>query len=305
MSLNTAILGAGFIGQNFIRLALRSNDTLRVLDHNECAQEFVGKLIWVRGDLSDENAVRKVLSGTDVVYHFISSTVPGDIADDSAELNQNVVQTLRLLKLCVEERVPRVVFISSASVYGMQKVLPIPETALTDPISSHGIHKLAVEKYLQLYKYQYGLDCKIVRLSNPYGPGQELTGRQGFIAIAIGKILAGESIMVRGDGTNVRDFIYIDDVVETLYLMGSCQTPESIFNVGSGQGCSVNQIITIMSELTGRPIKVVYTESRFADIPVSVLDISRGKNMLDNTPKISLKNGLAKILAFHGISVAS
>lgn len=301
--MNAAILGAGFIGQNFIRRSLLCGNQLRVLDHKACPAEFFEKLTWVSGDLSDERAVRYAIKGVAVVYHLISSTVPGDITDEAGELIQNVVQTLRLLKLCVEEKVSRIVFISSASVYGEQSILPIPETALTDPISSHGIHKLTIEKYLQLYKYQHGLDCKIMRLSNPYGPGQILTGRQGFVAIAIGKLISGDSIMVRGDGTIVRDFIYIDDVVETLLLMGDCQSTESVFNVGSGQGHRLNQVIELMGRLTGRPIKVVYVENRCVDIPSSILDVSKKTGMLGKTPAISLEDGLARTLAFHGIGV--
>lgn len=305
MALNAAILGAGFIGQNFIRLALRSGDNLRVLDHNECPREFAGRLTWIKGDQGDDSAVRNVLQHVEVVYHFISSTVPGDITDESGELIQNVVQTLRLLRLCVQEKVRRIVFISSASVYGVQAALPIPETALTDPISSHGIHKLTIEKYLQLYKYQHGLDCKIMRLSNPYGPGQSVTGRQGFIAIAIGRMLAGKAVMIRGDGSTIRDYIYIDDVAETLHLMGTCQAEESVFNVGSGQGYTLNQVISIIGKLAGKPIEVEYTGSRFVDIPASVLDVSREKTVLGKTSKISLEVGLAKTLAFHGIKVVA
>lgn len=305
MTINAAILGAGFIGQNFIRLALQSGDRLRVLDHKECPKELEGKLDWIRGDLSDENAVRRALQHVEVVYHFISSTVPGDITDESGELIQNVVQTLRLLKLCVQEKVRRIVFVSSASVYGVQTVLPIPETALTNPISSHGIHKLTIEKYLQLYQYQHGLECKIMRLSNPYGPGQSVTGRQGFIAIAIGRILAGEAVMIRGDGSTLRDYIYIDDVCEALHLLGTCRARENIFNVGSGQGHTLNQIISIIGELTGKPVQVVHADSRFVDIPASILDISREKAILGKSSKISLEAGLANTLRFHGIKVVA
>lgn len=303
MAVSFAILGAGFIGQNFIRFALKSGVTLRVLDHKECPQEFEGKLIWKRGDLADEGAVSDVLRDVEVVYHFISSTVPGDITDESGELAQNVIQTLRLLKLCVQQQVRRIVFISSASVYGVQTVLPISEMALTDPISSHGIQKLTIEKYLQLYQYQHGLDCKIMRLSNPYGPGQNVMGRQGFIAIAIGKMLAGEVIKIRGDGSIVRDYIYIDDVAETLHLMGGCQTKESIFNVGSGQGYTLNQIIATIEKLTGKSVAVEYTGKRFVDIPASILGISKEKNILGKTSKVSLESGLLQTLSYHGIAV--
>lgn len=305
MALNAAILGAGFIGQNFMRLALQSGDSLRVLDHKVCPKEFEGRLIWIKGDLSDENALRNVLQHAEVVYHFISSTVPGDTADEGGELIQNVVQTLRLLKLCVQEKVRRVVFMSSASVYGVQTVLPIPETALTDPISSHGIHKLTIEKYLQLYQYQYGVECKIMRLSNPYGPGQSITGRQGFIAMAIGKMLAGEAVMIRGDGSTIRDYIYIDDVAETLHLLGTRQARESVFNVGSGEGFTLNQVVAAIGKLTGKPVEVVHADSRFVDIPASILDISREKTILGKSPKISLETGLSKTLMFHGIKVVA
>jgi UDP-glucose 4-epimerase len=305
MALSVAILGAGFIGQNFIKRALASGDRVRVLDHKECPRELDARLTWIKGDLGDQNAVREVLQDVQVVYHFISSTVPGDVADESGELTQNVVQTLQLLKLCVQQKVRRIVFISSASVYGVQTVLPIPETAATDPISSHGIHKLTIEKYLQLYKYQHGLDCKIMRLSNPYGPGQSITGRQGFIAIVIGRILAGEAVKIRGDGNIVRDYVYIDDVTEALHLMGTCQATESVFNVGSGQGYTLNQVISIMSKLTGIPIKVEYIDSRFVDIPASILDISRDINILGKTPRTTFEEGLKNTLLFHGIRVVA
>lgn len=303
--LTAAILGAGFIGQNFIRLALQLGYGLSVLDHKSCPVEFEGRLTWIKGDLSSAKTVNQALQNCDVVFHFISSTVPGDVVDESSELIQNVVQTLRLLKTCVQKKVTRIVFISSASVYGIQAVLPIPETALTDPISSHGIHKLTIEKYLQLYKYQYGLDCKIMRLSNPYGPGQNLTSRQGFIAIAIGKILTGDSIIIRGNGSTIRDFVYIDDVCEALHLMATCQAQESILNVGSGQGYSLGQVVLTLGNLIEKKIKVTYADSCFVDIPASILNISREENVLGKTSKVSLEAGLANTLAFHGITVAT
>lgn len=302
MTLRVAILGAGFIGRSFISRVLETGGVVHILDHKACPPELAGKLTWLTGDLGNEEAVRSVVGKVDVVYHLISSTVPGDVADESRELTQNVLQTLQLLKLCVQERVRRIVFISSASVYGMQTELPISEKALTDPISSHGIHKLTIEKYLQLYKYQHGLDCKIMRLSNPYGPGQSITGRQGFIAIAIGNILAGERIRIRGDGSTVRDYVYIDDVTEMLHLLGTCQTSETVFNVGSGKGHSLNQVISIMESLIGRSLGVEHIGPRFVDIPASILDVSRGKRELGKVPSTLLEEGLARTLAFHGIN---
>jgi UDP-glucose 4-epimerase len=304
MPVNAAVLGAGFIGLNFIRLALSHGYRLRVLDHKACPAEFEGRLLWVQGDLGDTEAVTKTLSGTEVVFHLVSSTVPGDVTDEGAELIQNVVQTLQLLKQCVRQGVRRVVFVSSASVYGVQTTFPVSELAPTNPISSHGIHKLAIEKYLQLHKYQHGLDCKIIRLSNPYGPGQRIRGRQGFVAIAIGKILAGEEVVVRGDGSTVRGYIYIDDVCRALYLAGDSDSDEAVFNIGTGKGAAVNEVIDALSIATAQSIPVVCMDARFVDIPVNILDIARTKSVLGSVSQVLLAQGLLRTLSHHGITVS-
>jgi UDP-glucose 4-epimerase len=301
MNLRVAVLGAGFIGNNFIRHCLHSGLGISVLDHKPCPTDLQGKLNWTRGDIANHDDVTRVIRGSEVVYHFVSSTVPGDQVDEGGELIQNVVETLSLLKTCVSEKVKRIVFISSASVYGIKTVLPVAETAGTDPISSHGIHKLTIEKYLQLYQYQHGLDCKIVRLSNPYGPGQNIHGRQGFIAIAIGKLLSGAPIVVRGDGSAVRDFVYIEDVCDVLALLRTAEPAESVFNVGSGRGISLKQVLSTIESILGRQIEIAYTGTRFVDIPASVLDISRERELLGKSAKVSLEEGIGRTLEYHGL----
>jgi UDP-glucose 4-epimerase len=301
MALRAAILGAGFIGRNFVRHAMRQGYEISVLDHNECPAEWKGQLDWQVGDISREGDVACVLGGVDTVFHFVSSTVPGDIVDESLELRQNVLQMLQLLHLCVSQSVRQVVFLSSASVYGPHDVLPIAETASTDPISSHGIHKLAIEKYLQLFRYQHGLVSKIVRLSNPYGPGQRTRGRQGFIGITIGRLLAGEAMHIHGDGTNIRDFIHIEDVCEALDVIARRASDEHVFNVGSGKGRSLNDIIGMLRQFSGIDMPVHYAASRFVDISASVLDISRIRREFGWIPRTSLSTGLKQTLAMHGL----
>ncbi len=296
-----AVLGAGFIGLNFIRHALNQGATLNVLDHKPCSVSIKGDVNWFVGDLSNEQLVQTVITGADAVFHFISSTVPGDELNIDSELQQNVFQTLQLLNLCVRAHVRRVVFISSASVYGLQAQLPIPETASTNPISAHGVHKLAIEKYLQLYNYLHGMYCKILRLSNPYGPGQKLDGRQGFVAIAIRRILSGEGIVIRGDGSIIRDFVYIDDVCDTLFHAGHVDSAEVVFNVGNGQGYSLNEVVGRLEQLLNRPIPITYVANRSIDIPESVLDVSLARGVLGMGAGTSLETGLAATLKFHGL----
>lgn len=298
MTLHATILGAGFIGKHFIRHALELGYTLRVLDHHSCPEEFYGRMVWIQGDLNDLTLLREAIKSSNTVFHFISSTVPGDVVDESRELQQNVFLTLQLLKLCTELKVAQVLFISSASVYGIQNHMPIPETARTDPISAHGIHKLMIEKYLQLYRHQYGLDYKIIRLSNPYGPGQNIYGRQGFIAIAIGRIAADQPIMIRGNGLAIRDFIYISDVAHAIDQVAQCHASEYIYNIGSGVGYSLNQIVTMLGDLTSSSPTVEFTDARFMDIPCSVLDISLAKKHLQFGPLVSIENGLLRTLKY-------
>ena len=301
MSIDAAVLGAGFIGKNFVRYALKKGYALSVLDHQPCPEEFDGRLKWIQGEMGRKEDLVRVLENAKTVFHFISSTVPGDIIDESVELQQNVFQTLQLLGLCVEKKIRRIVFTSSSSVYGIQNDLPILESATTSPISSHGIHKLTIEKYMELYQQQHGLDCKIVRLSNPFGPGQSIHGRQGFIAIALGRITSGKAMEIRGDGGTIRDFIYIDDVVQALDAMMQTRSHERVFNIGSGIGHSLNEVVDLLSRLTGIAIPVDYSPTRLVDIPISVLDIQKSWQILGFSPKISLESGLEKTLMFHNI----
>lgn len=295
------ILGAGFIGSNLIRSYLRNGYNIRVLDYKPCPLEFADKVEWVQGSFLNIEDIRKAITGSNIVFHFISTTVPGDKVDEGEELSVDVIQTINLLKLCLEQQIERIVFISSSSVYGQQDSMPIRETAATDPISSHGIQKLTIEKYFQLYKYEYGLDCKIMRLSNPYGIGQDLYGRQGFIAIVLGRILEDKAIQIRGDGNIVRDYIYIEDVVNACQLLANTSSENTIFNIGSGQGYSLLQIVSQIELILGREIELKYVKARNTDIPVSVLDTSLARAQLQFEPKIRLTEGIELTMRYYGL----
>jgi UDP-glucose 4-epimerase len=299
------ILGAGFIGLNFIRSSVSKEFDITVLDRNLCSLDLMSKVNWIQGDFFSEDILMAAIKNSDIVFHLISTTVPGDEVDEASELGLNVGQTLALLKLCVKEKVKRVVFISSASVYGIQLTTPISELSPTNPISSHGISKLAIEKYLEFYKYHYGIDCKILRLSNPYGPGQDVKGRQGFVAIAIGKILSGEKLIIRGDGAIVRDYIYIDDVSSALKELSYTTSNESLFNIGSGIGHSLNDVVKKLSVLIDKPILVEYGANRFVDIKSSVLNISRARQFLKFENNYTFDEGLLLTLKHHKIKTTS
>jgi UDP-glucose 4-epimerase len=300
---SVAVLGAGFIGRHLIERLLGRGACVTVLDHNEAPARLAARVRWVRGEFADPVAVAGALRDAEVAFHLISSTVPGDEhVEVSRELSDNIFATLRFLEECERLNVPRVVFASSSSVYGVQEQMPIAETAVTDPISSHGIQKLAIEKYLLLHRFHRGLDVRIARLSNPFGPGQRLYGRQGFVALTIGHLLKNEPILLRDNGLPVRDFVYIDDVTEALDRLGQQADAPTLVNVGAGIGHSLREIMTIMEEAMQRPIAFIAADARRADIPVSVLDVSLAATRLGFRASTPVRTGLLRSLDHYGIA---
>jgi len=199
---------------------------------------------------------------------------------------------LRFIEMCITVGTSRIIFVSSSSVYGIQEHTPIPESAATDPISSHGIHKLTIEKYLLLARLEHNIDIRIVRLANPFGPGQDLHGRQGFVAIAIGKILSGQPVLLRAGGAPVRDFIFIDDVARALALVGRVSSVPPVMNLGTGVGHSLGAVVRALEELLGHTIAFVDGPLRRADIPTSVLDVRLLSGSIGFVPSKPLVEGL-------------
>jgi UDP-glucose 4-epimerase len=305
-NLKFAICGAGFLGKALIRQLIAQGYQTNILDHNACPEEFAGKTTWLAGEFDDKTLQKTALHGVDVAFHLISSTVPGDDTVDSIkELSDNIFSTLAFLDMCRNCHVRRIVFVSSSSVYGLQVKMPIPESAITNPISSHGIQKLTIEKYLLLHQFLYGIDVRIVRLSNPYGPGQNLFGRQGFIALAIGHLLKNEPILLRDSGRTVRDFIYIDDVSRALALAGIAERAPPILNIGSGIGYSIKQVVELLEDIIGKTVMTVSREMRKVDIPISVLDVTMAHDSLGFEPISSLREGIIKTLRYHKIRVST
>lgn len=309
MTLNTkrrcAVLGAGFIGKSVIRNLLLKGYDVSVLDHHICPDEFAGKVNWITGDYHNRNLLDQALQGASVAYHLVSSTVPGDSHVDMAmEITENVVGTLRLVDVCLAAGVKRIVFASSSSVYGMQDQLPINESAPTNPISAHGIHKLTIEKYLLLAHRLHGIEVRVLRIANPYGPDQDLLGRQGFIAIVIGNLMRDIPVSLRDKGSAVRDFIYIDDLAEALVLSGSLDGLPSVINIASGKGYSLQEVVNLIAQLIGHKIVTVPIESRMMDIPISILDVELARSAMSFIPATGLREGLSKTLRHHGFNIS-
>jgi UDP-glucose 4-epimerase len=286
--------GNGFIGSRLVARLRDAGESVRVADVGQPRTDVDWRGVdYVRMSLADRGEVARVLDGVGTVVHCASSTVPSTSNQDPVrDIEQNLVGTVQLLDTMREAGVRRIVYLSSGgTVYGNPTLVPIPENHDLRPISSYGVVKVAIEKYLLMYEALYGIEPVILRPSNPYGPGQLPTGLQGLIASFLGKLANGEDLPVWGDGEVVRDYLYIDDLVDMLGLAVR-GTQTGIFNVGSGQGHSVNDIIAALAEVTGSQPNVVRMESRSFDVKRVVLDISHAHDVFGWQPRTDLADGL-------------
>lgn len=293
--LRCVVLGAGgFIGTNLCRSLADKVEMLRAFGRRQAFPDATPSSTWIPGDFSDTAAIAAAVDGMDVVFHLLSTSTPASSnIDKVADVQTNVIATLRLLEICRQQAVGRVVFVSSGgAIYGTPAIVPTPEDAPTAPLNSYGIVKLAIEKYLGLYEHLYGLDYRILRVSNPYGPYQTALRNQGAIAAFMSRALAGKPIDIWGDGSTMRDYVYISDVVDALELAASHTGSNTIFNIGSGTNHSLLQIAASIEALIGRKQEIRFSGVRKLDTQLSLLSIERARTDLDWQPKVNLSEGL-------------
>ncbi|RWM18175.1 MAG: NAD-dependent epimerase/dehydratase family protein [Mesorhizobium sp.] len=297
--------GRGFIGSHLVDALLTCGYAVRCLyrPHGVALSErrlVHPNLEILEGDFSNSADVARALQDCEVCFHLISTTLPKSSSTDPMfDIESNVVGTVRLLTQAVQCDLKKIIFVSSGgTVYGVPSQIPISETHPTDPIVPYGITKLAIEKYLYLFYVLHGLDYTVLRLANPYGYGQRLTGSQGVIAVFLGKVLRGEPVEVWGDGSVVRDYVYIDDVVRALVASIGDTGGERVFNIGSGEGKSLNDVLNAIEIITGKVAYRNYLPGRGFDVPASVLNIEKAKKFLDWAPKVSFTDGLTRFVGW-------
>jgi UDP-glucose 4-epimerase len=296
--------GKGFIGSHLIDALLGEGFPVKVFDRANLPslndKQTAAQVEWIDGDFTSEADVAAALKNCDICFHLVSTTLPSSSnADPLFDVETNIGGTVKLLDHAMKNGVQKVIFISSGgTVYGVPQATPITEDHPTNPICSYGITKLAIEKYLQLYHTLHGLDYTILRLSNPYGERQRTHASQGAAAVFMGKVLRGEEIEIWGDGSVVRDYLYIGDAVRAMIAAVSYPGRERLFNIASGTGISLNEIIAAIEQVTGRKATVTYTPARAFDVPVSVLAIDRARAKLGWAPATPFAEGLRKMMTW-------
>lgn len=299
--------GAGFIGSHLVDRLLDEGFEVVVLDdfsagRMENLSNCFGRdgFVLVRGDVRDGNFVRRVVEGVDVVFHLAALvSVPVSVENPVLVENVNVGGTLNVLKACVDTSVKRFVFAGSCAVYGEGCGVPRREDDVLDPISPYGVSKLAGEFYCKVFYRVYGLGTVILRYFNVYGPRQVYGPYSGVISIFINRLLEGKPPVIFGDGNQVRDFVYVGDVVEAnLLAMFSKNAVGGVFNVGSGRCTSINELARLLIELMDVDVKPVYSDPRPGDIRYSCADISRARMVLGFEPRVELREGLLETIAW-------
>lgn len=288
--------GTGFIGKPLVKKLAENGAELFVLYVGEKPQEpEFAKVSWIDKNFETitKEELKSLLKGMDSVYYLLHGAAIGISNENPMEgIYSSISLLLKFLEVCKEENFKgKIIYASSGgTVYGNSPSV-INERSDTFPISDYGIQKLIAEKYLYLYGYQFGLDYSIVRIANPFGVGQRI-GTQGIIPVLIQNIYSGNPISIWGNGDIIRDYIYIDDLVLALEKMLFYKGNEKIFNIGSGQGTSINQLIEKIGILLNKKAKINYFPERPNDVKSNILDISLIEKSLDWKPKVTLNQGL-------------
>ena len=303
--MQTVVVGAsGFIGSHLVDGLLTAGYRVKALSRHlpgliSSAARAHPALSLQPLSMADGLALQQALEGADLVFHLASGSLPqSSNRDPQADVEVNLLGALKLLEAARLAQVRRLVMVSSGgTVYGVPQQVPIPETHPTEPTCSYGITKLAIEKYVAIYRQLYGLDGLVLRVANPYGERQRLEASQGVVPVFLGKALRGEPLQIWGDGSTVRDFLHISDVVSALLAAARVQCEERLFNVGSGEGLSLNQLVALLEATLERPIEVQYLPPRGFDVPTNVLCIERARQQLRWSPQVPVAEGLRRLCA--------
>ena len=293
--------GAGFVGTNLSRNLAGKGYDVTICDHVEGTMlssrirdhRYI-KLNYFRQQIEDD-----LLRQQDMVILLISSVNPdSSMANPEICYDKDIIKMIELLEQMRRCEVNRLVFVSSGgTVYGNQNVEKLREDMLTYPINHYGIMKLTQEKILLMYNHLYGMDNVIFRLANPYGDGQRKASGVGAVTAFLQNIMNGEKIYLYGQGEPVRDYIHIDDAVEMMRLClekRSAGSKEALYNVGTGEGNSILEVMRMAERIAGRKADVVYLGTREFDVARNVLDIGRICSVIGGYKCLNLEMGMRR-----------
>lgn len=294
--------GAGFMGSHICRELLARGHTVRIFDKlyasHALIHDFEHEVEIIEGDISRPDDVLSAVGDAETLIHLVHTTVPGSSMNDpSYDISSNVVASVKWLQRLSETNIRRILYVSSGgTVYGVPQTNLIDEQHPTNPISSYGITKLSIEKYISMYASMFGIEYCILRPSNIYGAGQRLHIGQGVIGVLADRALRGEALEIWGTGESRRDYLYIEDMVAATMALLTNIGDQRIFNIASGKGYSVLDIVVMLRDQLGHVPELIYKPDRGFDVPVNVLDSSKLQAVTGWRPGVELELGIARTI---------
>jgi UDP-glucose 4-epimerase len=291
--------GAGFVGSHIVD-RLSSQNNVIVLDNlftglSSNLEKSKDRIKFVKGDILDKELLKDLVKNVEYIFHLAANVGNiRSIKDPYFDMDVNIKGTLNLLEACRDSRIKRLVYAGSAACYGEAKYLPIDEDHPLNPESPYAVSKLAAEKYCFAYHKVHGIPIAVVRFFNIYGPRQDTSEYANAISIFLSKFRKGEPITIYGDGEQTRDFIFVGDIV-TGNLLAATQPAavSGIFNIATGKGTSINQLVEAIRKVSGIQGKVNYLPARAGEVKHSRADIKKAGKILGFHPETNLKDGLS------------
>ena len=292
--------GAGFIGSHLVRHLLAKGENVTALDNlsTGLAENLPPEAKLVEMDILDEELPKVVAAGAfDAIVHLAAQTmVDTSIKNPLLDTRENLLGTVQVLEAARAANVKRVIFASTAAVYGDVKEddLPVREAQPTLPLSFYGLSKLSVEKYLEMYEKLYGMEYVVLRFANVYGERQGDGGEGGVISIFAKAVAEGRDITIYGDGEQTRDFVYAGDIAEGIWAALRTEEVNAAYNLSTQTETSLRELVSLLAEIRGREIVPKYGAEREGDIYKSMLSNSRARRGLDWQPATTLADGLRR-----------
>lgn len=296
--------GAGFIGSHVVQRLLEAGHEVVVLDNfftgrRENLSAVARDVRIVEGDVRDAACVEASAVGCEVVFHQAAIvSVPRSVERPQESHDVNIQGTLNVLQAARAAGVRRVVFASSAAVYGAEPTLPKTETMLPEPISPYGVEKLTGEHYLRTWSELFGLETVALRYFNVFGPRQDPSSPySGVISVFVDRILGGRAIQLFGDGRQCRDFVFVSNVVDANVLASTREgVSGKVFNIACGARTSLLDLAVLIEEAAGRTVERSFAEPRAGDIKDSVADVRRARAELGYAPAVDVEEGIRRLI---------
>jgi len=295
--------GAGFIGSNIVDALVNLRHNIFVVDNLSTGKKenINPNAVFYGIDITEKEMLESVFKKVhpEIVFHAAAQIdVRKSVENPQFDGEVNIIGSINVFELSVKYGVKRIVFSSTGgALYGEPSRIPADENTPVEPLSAYGVAKFACEQYLNYFKRLYGLEAVVLRYGNVYGPRQDPLGEAGVIAIFTHRILNNKQPIVYGDGTQTRDYVFVEDVVKANLL--SINGKEGTYNIGTGIETSVNQLLELFSRITGNALKAEYAPARKGEVSRIALDCEKVKKELGFVPEVLLEEGLRRTVEWY------